>query len=148
MLVIEAPIRRRQVSYPESPAWEEKDDVVRLLASRCTHCSQLAFPPTDECARCGRAEDGDRQSVSLSGLGRLYTYSVIHVAPASFRPPYAVGYVDLPEGIRVLAQIELPEGGLEIGETLQASLGVIRRTEDEDVLSYVFCRPEAEWVVR
>ena len=38
--------------------------------------------------------------------GVLYTYTVIHQLPQGYDEPFAVGYVDLDDGVRVFAHIE------------------------------------------
>ncbi|MGW0711522.1 Zn-ribbon domain-containing OB-fold protein [Streptomyces sp. NPDC002643] len=62
------------------------------------------------CPRCG----GLAQPVDLSRAGTLWTWTVQRYAPKS--PPYAVpeggfrpftvGYVELPEGVRILAVLD------------------------------------------
>jgi uncharacterized OB-fold protein len=44
---------------------------------------------------------------NLSGQGRLYSYTINHVAPRKLRDqaPYAVGIVDLDEGVRVFCRL-------------------------------------------
>ncbi len=37
--------------------------------------------------------------------GLLYSWSVVHVAPKPWVTPYVIGYVDLPNGVRVFAHI-------------------------------------------
>lgn len=78
-----------------------------LRGSRCADCGTTAYPRADRCPRCGaRAEPAE-----LSGEGTLWTWTVQRYAPKS--PPYvpppggfapfAIGYVELPEGLRVEA---------------------------------------------
>ena len=75
----------------------------RLEASRCHACSKVSFPPRVVCSSC-RGESFER--VTLPDLGKLVTWTVIHVAPQAFaaQAPYIVGIVDL-GGVRVTAQI-------------------------------------------
>ncbi len=75
-----------------------------LLGSRCRECKTTYFPRRQICARC--MKEGILESVPLSRRGTLYTYTVIRQAPPRYPVPYAVGYVDLPEGVRVFAQLE------------------------------------------
>jgi uncharacterized OB-fold protein len=37
--------------------------------------------------------------------GVLYSWSVVHVAPKPWLTPYVIGYVDLPNGVRVFSHI-------------------------------------------
>ena len=82
-----------------------------LGASRCSHCSTVAFPATTVCSRCA----GPAMSpFTLSARGTVWAYTVQRFAPKS--PPYvpppngfapfAVGYVELPEGIKIEAVLE------------------------------------------
>jgi uncharacterized OB-fold protein len=43
--------------------------------------------------------------VSLSKTGILYTYTIVYQGKPSFKAPYAVGYVDLKEGVRVFTPL-------------------------------------------
>jgi hypothetical protein len=76
----------------------------------------------------------------LSSRGKLYTYSVVHVAPKRYSPPYALGYVDFPEGVRVLGQLTTADPSrIKIGMTVQAELGRIAVDEQgNEVVSYRF----------
>lgn len=79
-------------------------DPPALLAGRCAACGDLRFPVTILCAGCG----GERiESVALSGEGSLYTFSIVRMPPPGYsgEVPYAVGVVELPDGIRVTATI-------------------------------------------
>lgn len=123
--------------FPGGGAWTEEDGRVHLIASRCSGCGKHAFPPARLCDGCGTA-DG-LAPARLSDVGTLYSFTEIHVAPAGFTTPYVIGYVDFPEGVRVLGQVEHAAGDLRVGEPVQVRLGVIRRAAgDRDVVSYKF----------
>jgi uncharacterized protein len=72
-------------------------DGPRLRAGHCPGCAITAFPRPGQCPSCW----GPLEGTPLSGVGLLYSYSVVHVAAA----PYAIGYVDVPEGARVFAHL-------------------------------------------
>ncbi|MGI5452767.1 Zn-ribbon domain-containing OB-fold protein [Streptomyces sp. CA-249302] len=104
----------------------------RLRGSRCADCAVAVYPVSPVCPRCG----GPAEPVVLSGTGTLWTWTVQRYAPKS--PPYvppadgfapfAVGYVELPEGVRVLAALDIRPEDAEIGMpvTLTAGDGVPR----------------------
>jgi uncharacterized OB-fold protein len=110
--------------FPASRPWTEEAGAVRLHGSRCGHCGGVAFPPHPLCPSCG-AENG-QDMVLLSPTGTLYSFSEIHVAPKGFATPYAVGYVDLPEGVRLFGQIEGRAAELRIGQKVAVTLGPVR----------------------
>ena len=82
-----------------------------------------------------------RTELALSPVGTLYTFSEIHVAPEGFSTPYAVGYVDLPEGVRLFGQIEARAENLKIGQSLVVKLGEVRTREGRSVIGYKFTEP-------
>jgi uncharacterized OB-fold protein len=70
------------------------------------------------------------ETVELSRAGRLYTWTTVHAAPPGVATPYALGYVDLPEGVRLLAPIDAREAELRAGLPLTLSLGPVRPDDD------------------
>src|SRR3954470_5199174 len=82
-----------------------------LTGSRCQHCGTVAFPPARGCQSCGRRSQAPLQ---LGSRGTVWGFTVQRFAPKS--PPYvvppggfvpfAVGYVELPEGVKVEAVLD------------------------------------------
>jgi uncharacterized OB-fold protein len=109
-----------------------------LLGSRCRECQTTYFPPRQICPRC--MKEGILDSLPLSRRGALYTYTVIRQAPPRYPVPYAVGYVDLPEGVRVFAQLEGWERReLEVGEPMEVFFTTIRNNQAEgELVGYRF----------
>ncbi|WP_405864849.1 Zn-ribbon domain-containing OB-fold protein [Streptomyces sp. NBC_00005] len=110
---------------PRSPA------AARLQGSRCSGCSVTVYPADEACPRCG----GPAAPASLSAAGTLWTWTVQRYAPKS--PPYrapsdgfvpfALGYVELPEGVRVAAVLDVDDtddfAGIRIGMPLTVTAG-------------------------
>lgn len=84
---------------------------VSLRGSRCRRCGNVAYPAASGCQRCGSAE---LQVQELARQGTVWAHTVQRFAPKS--PPYvpppggfvpfAVGYVELPDGVRVEALLD------------------------------------------
>ncbi|MFF7986296.1 Zn-ribbon domain-containing OB-fold protein [Streptomyces sp. NPDC007901] len=99
----------------------------RLRGSRCADCAVATYPASPACPRCG----GPAEPVVLSGTGTLWTWTVQRYAPKSppYAPPatgftpFAVGYVELPEGVRVLAALDIRPEEAEIGMALTVTAG-------------------------
>ena len=82
-----------------------------LTGSRCLDCGTVAFPPAGSCQSCGRQS---MTALELSSHGTVWGFTVQRFAPKS--PPYvvpeggfvpfAVGYVELPEGVKVEAVLD------------------------------------------
>lgn len=82
---------------------------VTLIASVCEDCDQRVFPPAAVCPHCM----GERmRDLPLAGQGRLYSFTVIRQAVPDFAVPFAVGFVDMPEGVRVFSHITVSDPGL------------------------------------
>jgi uncharacterized protein len=91
-----------------------------LLYGWCRHCDKPVFYPRRHCPGCGG--DGVEQRVS-AGTGTLYTFTVIRQHSHPFfksTAPYAVGYVDLDEGFRMLAGLLAEDiGQLSCGQRVR-----------------------------
>jgi uncharacterized protein len=123
--------------FPASRPWTEENGAVRLIGSKCTRCGVVAFPPHPSCPSCG-AQSG-QDAVQLSPVGTIYTFSEIHIAPKGFATPYAVGYIDLPEGVRLFGQIEGSAADLRLGQQVTVTLGPVRTdAAGHTVISYKF----------
>lgn len=125
------------------------DDGVDLVASRCTGCGAHYFPKSLSC-RNPACDDKTVEEVLMGRHGRLHSYTVqAYRPPALFRmepfAPYAIGLVELPEGLRVMGM--LTGCGLDdIRIEMPVQLTVEALYTDEagrDVLTYKYA-PSAE----
>jgi uncharacterized OB-fold protein len=109
----------------------------RLVGSECADCGQTVFPPVPMCFECLSENMRPR---ALSREGKLYSYSVVRIAPRGWQVPYAIGYVDLPEGVRVLSHIvgvSFDQLACDVDVRLQ--VGAIRTSEaGQPMISYQF----------
>lgn len=99
--------QRPQPRFPEpdtEPFWEATKRH-ELVYQTCNENGEVIFYPRRHCASCGSSETTWHVS---KGLGTVYTFSVImqsrHPAFAELGP-YAVAYVDLDEGFRMMSNI-------------------------------------------
>ncbi|MCU1408902.1 MAG: catD5 [Microbacteriaceae bacterium] len=98
----------------------EIDGNPHLIGSECTECRARFFPRRSICFNCMGVSLAD---VALASEGSLYSVTTVHVS-ASRETPYTIGFVDLNDGVRVLAPITgypLPE--LDTGVRLEADNG-------------------------
>ena len=101
------PAKRPQPRFPEpdtQPFWEATKRR-ELTYQVCNKCNTVVFYSRRHCTQCGSDELTRRTS---KGQGSVYTFSVImqsrHPAFAELGP-YAVAYVDLDEGFRMMTNI-------------------------------------------
>jgi len=100
----EGSVTAQAAMVPLSPGVFETDPQgePHLVGARCRQCGTFFFPRREVCARCLSA---DVEVVPLSAAGTLYTYTVVHQSTPEFPTPYILAYVDLPEGVRLLAPL-------------------------------------------
>jgi uncharacterized OB-fold protein len=115
------------------------DGTGNLIGSRCRVCGAHFFPVREACAGC---LSDDLETVSFSTRGTLYTYSVVRQSTPAFEVPYVLGYVDFPEGVRIMGQItgaEIEE--IHIGMPLVLSLEPWGEDEEGNTLIGYRFRP-------
>lgn len=85
-----------------------------IAATKCKVCGRLYFPPRADCIDC---LSSDVEWISLSGRGKLITYTTAYFAPAGFEAPYTLAVAELEEGVRVFTRIgkDVKEDEMEIG---------------------------------
>ncbi len=108
--------------------WREIPERYRMEAGKCTKCGEILFPSRLVCPFCGNKEF---DKINLSGKGKLLTYTIIRTAPEGFGDfaPYAVGIVELKEGVKVMGQItDCNPETLKTGDQLVAKF---RRMNEE-----------------
>ncbi|WP_307665898.1 bifunctional MaoC family dehydratase N-terminal/OB-fold nucleic acid binding domain-containing protein [Streptomyces sp. V1I1] len=90
----------------------------RLLIQRCAGCGALRSPWLPGCAACGSPQ---WDTVEASGAGTVYSYVVMHHPPfPAFDPPYAVGLIELEEGVRMVSNVVgVPYDKVRIGMPVQ-----------------------------
>ena len=124
---------------------ERPGEKPRLIGTRCRACGLNLYPPKAVCPKCWRSDQ--LEEVRLGPYGRLFTYSVVRIGTPQYAKstPYAVGYVDLAEGVRVFAQIALPDfRELAIGLELELFIDTLYTDEENhNIVGYKF-RPKAD----
>lgn len=93
-----------------------------LIGGRCRGCQALSFPRAVVCVSC---LSEDIEAVQLAGQGTLYSYSIVHQAPKGWTVPYALGYVDLADNVRVLAHIDVALDRISIDMPVRLAVGVV-----------------------
>jgi len=77
--------------------------------------------------------------VPLSRKGKLYSATDIFIGQAGMKTPYIFGYVDLPEDLRILCQLEGDTGSFHCDQDVELTVGPIRTNDDgSPLISYKF----------
>ena len=116
------------------------DEKPKLIANKCLSCGEILFPKRESCINC---QSADLEEIGLSRRGKIYSFCVVMQRPAAFYKgpvPYAMGYVELPEGVRI--ETLFTDCDFEaLGLGMDVELVIERLHEDEDgneIMSYKF----------
>jgi uncharacterized protein len=97
------------------PFWAATRDH-RLTYQVCGSCGELIFHPRRHCTNCLSAETRWQDS---AGGGTVYTFTVIRQHGQPYfrgRLPYVLGFIDLDEGFRLLAEIDAAPDAVRVGQ--------------------------------
>ncbi len=118
------------------------DEKPKLIGSRCLSCGELFFPKK-EIGLCGHCQSGDLEEVELTGNGKVYSYTVVAQRPPVYykgEVPYALGFVELPEGIRIETLFTgCDPASLHVGMDVEMVIEKLHEEEDgTEVMAYMF----------
>ncbi len=77
----------------------------RVIGARCRACKYPSAPPAPWCPVC-QCRDAD--AVEFGPGGTVWSSTLVHIPVGRWKPPYALAYVDLDEGPRVMAHLQEP----------------------------------------
>lgn len=92
-----------------------------LLLPRCHACATVFWYPRTICPACGAADVGWAPS---AGRGVVHSFTVIRRGMGEYREctPYALAYVELDEGVRILSNIvDVDVDQIAIGMPVEAA---------------------------
>jgi uncharacterized OB-fold protein len=116
--------------------WREIPQRYRLEAKKCLACGKISFPPRLICDACGGREFED---VKLADTGKVATYTIIRVPPQQFvdQAPYAVGIVNLDDGVKIVGQIvDCDFDDIKIGMDVKLEFRKIYNVGHSGILCY------------
>lgn len=107
-----------------------------LVGRRCRDCGQLHFPGSAFCLAClGES----LEPADLSRVGTLFCETTVHMKTPHFDPPYSVGYVALPEGLKIFTPLRPVEGKpFSVGMPMRVELAPMWREDGKTVIAYRF----------
>lgn len=123
----------------------ETEDGPRLIGSRCATCSTPYFPRADLC-RNPVCDTSAVEDARFGPSGRLWSYSIQAYPsppPAVYDEPYvpyALGVVDLDDGIRVVGRMDVGDpASLEVDQPVELVLAPLSHDEDGgELISWMF----------
>lgn len=120
--------------------FEEIDGEIMLVGSKCVKCEKVYFPRKKFCIECMSDE---LKIVPLSKRGKIVCWTVARQTYTYGIPlPYAFGYVDLPEGVRlftIFTDCEPFEEKLKTGGEVEWVIKSFKEDEmGNDIIGYLF----------
>jgi uncharacterized OB-fold protein len=107
----------------------ESSDDVHLLGSQCENCGEVSIGTNSVCLNCGSDQI---EAIKLSSEGELWTYTVIrhkppgdYIGPEPFEP-FALGLVELPDGVRIMSPLEGDVDSFQIGAKLRLAPWILK----------------------
>lgn len=122
---------------------EHEDGSMALIGRKCSKCGFTAFPALTTCVKCGST---DTENIELSETGTLYTFTQT-MRPVNHMPAGNItGYIDLDDGARVLAPIDMNNEELPvIGSRMKLKFRTLWTEEDgTEVTGFAFTPEEEE----
>lgn len=117
-----------------------EDGLPFLKGHRCKACGRLWFPKFIPCPDpdCWGEE---MEMVPLSRRGTIYSVTDVYVGQPAMRAymPLSMAYIDLPEKIRVFAQLEGDIGSFQCGDEVELTTGAVRNNrQGQPIIGYKF----------
>jgi uncharacterized OB-fold protein len=112
--------------------WGKNAEGPYLNGGRCKSCGHVTLEVRKICPSCWASDE--MEATPIGREGTLYTYTIIHQAPAGFEAPIAVGYVDLPEGVRVFAHLDLTPETLRVAGKVALAIEPLKTSENGNKL--------------
>ena len=107
-----------------------------LLANKCTSCGQIYFPKAQICVNCSH---NNLEELELGGKGKIFSYTVVHMPSSHFNPPYAAGYIDLQEGLRLFDPLDMnKDKPFKIGMDVKVKVNALWEEEGNEIIGYKF----------
>jgi len=116
----------------------------QLVGSKCFNCGEIIFPSNTVCVNC---QYQTMEQIKLSRRGKIFSLSTVMLAPPKYytgQVPYAIGYVELPDGVRILTSFSGNPDFLKIGMDVELVIEKLHENEEGDeIMGFKFKAIEA-----
>lgn len=107
-----------------------------LVGFKCKGCLHVLPPLTVTCPYCYGEE---LEKMPLSRRGKLYSYTINYMGSQHFKPPFATGLVELPEGFRIFSPLKEKQGKpFKVGMEMELVVEKLWNKGDDEVIGYRF----------
>jgi uncharacterized protein len=108
---VESMVNAEQLRTPFRPEGFDFKGQTALQGARCLDCGEFFFPPRPVCLACFSTR---LEPTGLSRRGKIYSFTIIHRAPAAFQTPYGAGWVVTEDGIKLWGMFKGPVEKLRV----------------------------------
>jgi uncharacterized OB-fold protein len=123
----------------------ETDDGPRLLGSKCRGCGAAYFPRDSVCHNPD-CSDPTMEDANFGPTGKIWSCAVQNYAPPppvlTREPyePYAMGMIDLDDGLRVMGRIDIDDPmSVKVGGKVELVLGGLCDDDDgNEIVTWMF----------
>jgi uncharacterized OB-fold protein len=119
-------------------------DQPKLIGGKCRKCGVIVFPKTLYCPNPECEKDpNNMEPTLLSDHGRLWSWTITTVPPPPpFRfsepfKPYAIGIVELPEGVKVVGLLTTTQK-LNIGAEVRLKMCKLYEDEENEYITWMW----------
>lgn len=102
------------------------DGTARISGSRCESCGYPTFDAVQRCPVCG----GATTPTEFGPGGTVFAATVLRVPVPGRTPPYALAYIDLDDGPRILAHVDRTDAAANPNDRVR----IVGTTSDGDPL--------------
>lgn len=107
-----------------------------LLANKCRACGQIFFPKAVFCLTCAK---DDLEELQLSRKGKLYSFTISYMPSMHFQAPYAIGFINMPEGIRIFSPLIIDENKpFNVNMEMEVIVDKLWEEGGKEVIGYKF----------
>jgi len=134
----QAPVREGLWSEPTA-----SDGKTHLVGHECSDCGELFFPKKGN-GICTHCHSKNLNEIALSTRGKVHTFTVVEMRPPGgyYRGevPYAIGFVELPEGIRVETLFtDCDSDEIAVGMEVEMTIDLLHEDDEgNEILAYKF----------
>lgn len=119
--------------------WRKTNERYNLVGTKCETCGTFYMPERKICYKCRRK--GKISPYKFSGRGKIFTYTVIRVAPEDYEffVPYVLAIIDLEEGTRITGQVvDVDPETVKVGQPVEVVFRKIHEDNPEGLITYGF----------
>lgn len=130
------------VRTEDNAFWFEGAQSHRLLFQRCDDCRTLRHPPGPSCPACHSLAWSPEESTRE---GSLHSWTIVHhPQDSAFTYPLAIGLVDLPNGMRIVADFDAVPDRLDVGMPVRIDFATHAHDEILPILRVVGTTPPVD----